>query len=107
MSVESKRIKGLEAMLKEKDRELEEERQNTATLEAGAREMSRLVDAILITTALAYGTDVPLGKRLSLPEIKVTETLEAYELHVTKTIMGTELMAMDRERAEAAEGMLQ
>lgn len=107
MSAESKRIRGLEAMLKEKDRELEEARQKVEALEAGAREMSRIVDAILISTALAYGTDVPLGKRLSLPEIKVTEMLEAYELHVAKTIMGTELMAMDRERAEAAEGMLQ
>ena len=103
MKREDRTVKGLEELLKRKDAELEAERQKVAGLEGGAKEMSLLLDAILLTIAQEYGTEVPLGRRLSIPPVKVRETMETKELHVTRTEKGMELMALDRVQTEEAE----
>lgn len=102
-----KTIEGLEALLKQKEAELEAAGQKMAIVEEGARQLSLMLDAIMITTALAYGTEVPLGMRMGLPVIDVGKILEEKELHVTKTEDGMELTALDKKKTTEIEETMQ
>lgn len=73
-------------------KELERLRKALDQANKGIRETQILVDAVLTAVALEYGEDARdpdggekiLGKRLLLPEIRVTELREKYEIHAGK-----------------------
>lgn len=57
----------------------------------GSTQIGKAVDAILIQTALTYGetatdpdTGEEIGKRLTLPPVKVSELLKRYEVHARR-----------------------
>lgn len=103
MSRQEKIIKTLEAQLRLQDEQIRAMDEKAAVLEAGARELSKLLDAVMINTVLAYGTDVPLGKTLELPELKVGEILERWELHMMKTEEKLALTVVEKRRVQEME----
>lgn len=103
VSRQEKIIKTLEAQLRLQDERIIAMGEKVAVLEAGARELSELLDAVMINTVLAYGTDVPLGKTLELPEVKVGEILERWELHGTQTKEMLTLTAVEKSRVQEME----
>ena len=78
--------------VKDQGRQIEALKQRLAAADAGAMEMNNLLTAILSQVAVRYGQPEPdpenpaspLGWRLELPMLGVSETLGKYEQHARR-----------------------
>lgn len=88
------KIAELEKKLRRYEKKIEDMKKINAKLSAqvvGSAQISNAVDAIVIQTALTYGetatdpdTGEEIGKRLTLPPVKVSELLKRYEVHARR-----------------------